>query len=271
MLSEPEKFLSTTLVGTNLSVVAASAIFTGIIMENLGQNFEWVTTVVLAPIILIFGEIIPKTVFRIAADKVTPVVCLPLWFFMKIFGPVVTGVSFIAKVILRPFIRKKDIKKSPFVTREELRYLIQESEKGGAVQSHERAMIYRIFDFGKKRVSNIMVPLKDIISIEVGESVTRLIELSKEHGFSRIPVYEGRPDNIIGFLNIYDILWGEKADLIRDLLRPVLYVNKNDIADSVLLGLQLNVRQAAVVKDEAGRNVGFVTVKDLLDEVVGEI
>ena len=166
---------------------------------------------------------------------------------------------------------KKEIKKSPFVTSEELRYLIQESEKGGAVQSHEKAMIYRIFDFGKKKVSNIMVPLKDIVSIEIGESVAKFIDLSKKHGFSRIPVYEGKPDNIIGFLNIYDVLWGEKADLIRDFLRPVLYVDKNDVADNVLLGLQLNVRQAAVVKDETGRNIGFVTVKDLLDEVVGEI
>ena len=116
-----------------------------------------------------------------------------------------------------------------------------------------------------------MVPLKDVVSVEVGESIARLIELSKEHGFSRIPVYERNPDNIIGFLNIYDVLWGERADLIRDLLRPVLYVNKNDVADNVLLSLQLNVRQAAVVKDETGRNIGFVTVKDLLDEVVGEI
>lgn len=271
MLQEPERFLSTTLVGTNLSVVSASTLFTVVVLHNLGPNYEWMTTLILAPILLIFGEIIPKTVFRITADKVAPVVSVPLWFFMKIFGPVVVVLSFIVRTFLRPFTKGKELKKIPFVTREELRHLIQESEREGVVKSHERAMIYRIFDFGKKKVSEIMVPLKDVISIEVGESLISLVELSKKHGFTRIPVYEKKADNIIGFVNIYDVLRSQKVALIRDFLKQLLYVNKDDAADNVLLALRLNVLQAAVVKDEAGRNIGFVTVKDLLDEIIGEI
>ena len=111
MLQEPERFLSTTLVGANLSVVSASSLFTAAVLHYLGSNYEWMTTLILAPILLIFGEIIPKIIFRITADKVAPVVSVPLWFFMKIFGPVVAVLSFIARALLKPFAKGKETKK----------------------------------------------------------------------------------------------------------------------------------------------------------------
>ncbi|MBN3038586.1 MAG: HlyC/CorC family transporter [Candidatus Omnitrophica bacterium] len=272
LLRFPDRLLSTTLVGTNLSVVISSALFTALVADTLGKQYVWLTTLVMTPIILIFGEAIPKAVFRYYADRITLRTAKMLRFFSVLFWPVAIAVTYIARIMLLPFRGKQEAKKSLFVTREELKLLIRESKKDDEIKPHERAIIHRIFEFGSKKVKEIMVPIKDVISIEAQDSPKRLKELSREKGFSRIPVYKGKKENIIGFANVFDALYEQdKCKRLLDCLRPVLYIFWESPIDKVFFSLQLERKQIAVLVDADKNQVGIVTFKDLLDEIVGEL
>ncbi|MBN2096858.1 MAG: HlyC/CorC family transporter [Candidatus Omnitrophica bacterium] len=272
MLSSPDRLLSTTLVGTNLFVVLSSAITTTMIVKTLGDSYVWLTSVMLTPLVLIFGEAVPKAVFRYYADKITFYVAGLLRFFEFLFWPVVWLVSIISQIILFPVKEKEKRKKSLFVTREELKLLIRESKQTGEIKPHERAIIHRIFEFGSKKVKEIMVPIKDVVSIESKEDAARLKELARTSGFSRILVYQDEKQKITGFANVFDALYeAEKCQRVMDCLRPVLYISQESPIDKVFYSLQLKRMQVAVLTDEQNRHLGMVTFKDLLDEIVGEV
>jgi CBS domain containing-hemolysin-like protein len=271
MLASPDILLSTTLVGTNLSVVISSAIFTVLVVTNLGPGYAWLTSVVITPIVLIFGEAVPKAIFRYYADTITFRIVRILQFFSFLFWPVVKVISFISWIILLPLKTTERIKKSLFVSREELKLLIKEDKKGTEIKPHERATIYRIFEFGSKKVKEIMVPIKNVVSIDAEEGPARLKELARQSGFSRILIYQGQRENIIGFANVFDALYEEgKFKKILDCLRPVFYISQESPIDRVFYSLQLKRMQVAVLLDEHNRHVGMVTLKDLLDEIAGE-
>ncbi|MBU3933252.1 MAG: hemolysin family protein [Candidatus Omnitrophica bacterium] len=272
MLSSPDRLLSTTLVGTNLSVVISSAIFTVLVVATLGQGYAWLTPLIMTPVILIFGESIPKAVARFYADKVVYRIAGVLKFFSLVFWPLVMLTSFISRIILLPLKTKEAKRLSPFVSREELKLLIRESKKDEVIKPHERAIIHRIFEFGSKKVKEIMVPIKDVVSIDSSSEPSRLKDLSRASGFSRILVYEGEKENIIGFANVFDALYEEgKFARVSECLRPVLYVSCESAIDKVFYLLQLKRMQVAVLLDENSRHIGMVTFKDLLDEIAGEV
>lgn len=271
MLASPDRLLSTTLVGTNLSVVISSAIFTTLVVSFLGCGYAWLTSVIMTPVILIFGEAIPKAAARFYADRVTFRIARVLRFFEFVFWPVVIIVSSISRIMLLPLRTKEKARKSLFVTREELRSLIKESKKDEEIKPHERAIIHRIFEFGSKKVKEIMVPIKDVVSINSQESPAQLKEISKASGYSRILVYQGEKRNIVGFANVFDALYEEgKIAKVLDCLRPVLYISQESPIDKVFYALQLKRMQVAVLLDEHNKHAGMVTFKDLLDEIAGE-
>ena len=272
MLNVPDRLLSTTLIGTNISVVASSAIFTTLIVGFLGEGYTWLTPVVMTPLILIFAEAIPKAVFRYYADIITFRIAGILRCFEFIFWPLIALTSFISRIILFPLRAKGPKRKSLFVTREELKLLIRESKKDVDIKPYERAIIHRIFEFGSKKVEEIMVPIKDVVSIAASSGPARLKELSKASGYSRIPVYGGEKQNIIGFANVFDTLYeGAKFTTVKDCLRPVLYISQQSPVDKVFYSLQLERKQIAVLLNENDKHAGMVTFKDLLDEIVGEV
>lgn len=270
LLATPDRLLSTTLVGTNLSVVISSAVFTAVIIGTLGERYTWLTTVVMAPVVLIFAEAVPKAAFRYYADTITFRVVRLLQFFSRLFWPIVALVTAISRLLLWPV--KTEPNKSLFVTREELKLLIWESKKGEEIKPYEQAMIHRIFEFGSKKVKQIMVPVKDLVSIDLLAEPAQLKELARTSGYSRILVYAGAKENIVGFANVFDILYEEgKFTKIQDFLRPVMYISQESPIDKVFYALQLKRMQVAVLQDEQGGHVGMVTFKDLLDEIVGEM
>jgi len=271
MLASPDRLLSATLVGTNVSVVISSAVFTALIVATLGRGYTWLTPVIMTPIILIFAEAVPKAVFRYYSDRITFRLAGVLRFFEWAFWPAVLLVSSISRLILSPLKAKEKAKKSLFVTREELKLLIKESKKDTAIKPHERAIIYRIFEFGSKKVKQIMVPMRDVVAIAAADSLSRLKEVSRASGFSRILIYKGEKRNIIGFANVFDALYEEdKFAKVVECLRPVLYISCESPIDKVFYSLQLKRKQVAVLLDENNRHIGMVTFKDLLDEIVGE-
>jgi len=273
LLNKPDRFLGTTLVGTNISVIAASCLFTALIVERLGMGFEWMTTACLTPFILIFGEILPKAVFRNAADRII----LRVTFFLRIFSvflyPVVRIVTALSNLALLPF-RKfgKPAKRSPFVTREELRYLVQESEREGVIEPHERSLIYSIFDFSTKKVKDVMVPLKKVVSLSSKRTIEDLKDTVKRARYSRIPIYEGNTANFTGVVNILDCAY--ERNIRRPLVefaRPVVVLSQDTPVDRVLLSLQLKRQQMAILVDRNKKAVGLITIEDLLEEIVGEM
>ncbi len=271
MLSSPNRVLSTTLIGTNLSVVISSVVFTSLVVASWGAGFTWLVPLIMTPLILIFAEAVPKAVARFHADTITFHIARLLKFFEWIFWPVVLLVSFIARIMLLPLKVKPPKRLSPFVSREELKLLIQESKKDVDIKPHERAIVHRIFEFGSKKVKEIMVPMKDVVNIAASDNPWQLKEISKASGFSRILVYEEKKENIIGFANVFDALYEEKRfTQVKECLRPVLYISQESPMDQVFYSLQLQRKQIAVLLDEKKQHVGMVSFKDLLDEIVGE-
>ncbi|MFH1245291.1 MAG: hemolysin family protein [Candidatus Omnitrophota bacterium] len=269
ILSSPDRLLSTTLVGTNLCVVMSSALFTVLIVEAVGEQYSWLTTVVMTPVVLIFAEAVPKIVFRYYADKLAFRLAWFLRGFELIFWPVVIIVKFIARIILFPLRIQQPKKSSLYVTREELKFLIKEGKKNDVIKPNERAIIHRIFDFGSKKVKEIMLPIRDALSIDISEGIAHLKELSGKSGFSRVLVWEKDKKNIVGFVNVFDVLYEEnRYKSISECVRPVLYVSCETPIDKVFYSLQLKRRQIAVLLDENNKHAGMVTVKDLLDEIV---
>ncbi len=270
MLASPDMLLSTTLVGTNICVVISSALTTSIVVATLGTHYSWLVPVIITPVILIFAEAIPKTVFRHYADRITFVVAKPLRFFEILFWPLVILVTLISRAALFPIKGKK--RKSLFVTREELKLLIRESKKDTEINPLERAIIHRIFEFGSKKVKEIMIPLKDVVDIDSQADLSQLKEAAKKSGYSRIPIYQERKDNIIGFANVFDALYDQgKFQKVLDCLRPVSYISAETPVDKVFYLLQLKRMQIAILLDEKEKQVGMVTFKDLLDEIAGEM
>jgi len=272
MLKNPNRLLSTTLVGTNLAVVVASSFCTKLIYDNYGADSGWLTTVILSPIILIFGELIPKAVFSQRADRITFSLASLLEFFWKIFYPIVWFISIFVNIILGIFgIAPDTVKRSLFVTIDEIKYLVKESESEGEIDPYERSIIYKIFDFGKKKAKDTMKPLDDLIYLSESDAIEDLLKKAKESDYSRFPVRSDSGE-FVGIVNILDVVYEDDAsEPIKEYLRPIEYIKDTMATDNSLFLLQSKKQSLAIVADQNNKPIGFFTMEDLLEELVGEI
>jgi len=271
MLKNPNRLLATTLVGTNLAVVIASCFCTKLIYDKYGIKSEWITVMVLSPLVLVFGEFIPKTVFSLSADKITFYLASLLKFFWKLLYPVVWLINKFVSVVLSLFGSSAAKKKSPFVTEEEIKYLIKESETEGEIDPYERSIIYKIFDFGKKKLKTVMWDLDKLVYLSEESSIADLLTKAKESGYSRFPI-RSKSGEFIGIVNILDVVYEEdKNRLLTEFLRPLEQVNSDMDIDNAFFLLQSKKQNLAIAKAPYGNPVGFFTMEDLLEELVGEI
>ncbi|NQT90268.1 MAG: HlyC/CorC family transporter [Candidatus Omnitrophica bacterium] len=272
MLKRPDRLLGTTLVGTNLCVVIASSVCTKFLYEGYGVRAEWIATVVLLPLVLIFGEFIPKAVFSQSADKITYALGPVIEFFWKLFRPLVWFINRLVNTLLKKITGRSSAKsKNPFVTREELKYLIKESEAEGEIDTYERSIIYKVFDFGKKKVKDVMNPLDSLVHISDSDNIEYLLKKAKKAGHSRFPIINKSGD-FIGLVHILDVVFEEdKRRPIKDFVRPLEFIDTNMDIDNALLRLQSKKQTLALAKDPQDKPIGFFTIEDLLEELVGEI
>jgi CBS domain containing-hemolysin-like protein len=267
-LENPDQLLATTLVGTNLSVVVASTLAAAGLIHVFGAVGEFYTLVIMWPLALVFGEIVPKTIFQENADRIALWVIKPLRWAMVCFRPITSVVGGVARFLVAP---KKD-RRSPFVTKEEIESLLGSAERGVELDVGERRMIRRIFEFGDTPVREVMVPLVNIVAVPLEASPEMVVEKIIESGFSRIPVYKDEICNIVGLVTAFDLLMFQgEVKALKDLLRPVHYVPEAKRKDDLLRELQKKHLQMAVVVDEYGGAIGIATIEDLLEEIVGEI
>ncbi len=273
-LDNPEKFLSTTLVGVNLSVIIGSSVATAIVSRRIATEGHdaLIATVIILPLVLIFGEIIPKIIYQQYSDSLTLFSAYPLKAASVILFPFVFLATKISGMVSKIFVRRGSYKKNPYVSREEIRLLLLEASKEGILDKSEIDMTSEIFDFGRTSVHSVMVPLDKTMSASVFSTTKDIIELVRDSGYSRIPIYSGREDNIIGTIEMSDLVKeGIEDKDLRSLIRPPYKVEEDKSLEEVLKDFQSNQKNVAMITDKDGKAIGIATLEDVVEEIVGEI
>lgn len=268
-------YLGTTLVGINLAVVISSVLATRIFAEYFDPGISPVLAIcVMLPLILVFAEIIPKIVARQFPTSIALRTLPILKFCYVLFYPIITIINGIAGLLLAPF-RKSLTPRNLTFTKSDIKKLLLLGRETGEVEEDEVELIYNILDFGSKIVGRIMVPMYRVSSISIDDKVENLKKLVSLTGFSRIPVYKGNKNSIVGMVNIYDILYDpdQKDDTksIGNFIREPILVKKDDGLDIALARLRHRKQPMGMVTDENNNIVGIVTIEDILEEIVGEI
>jgi len=274
---KPADFLSTILIGNNLVNVAAAALATSLTIhffEELGWGGEaaavGAATGIMTFLLLVFGEITPKTVALRNAERFSRVAA-PVIF---VLGVIIKPLAYFVGFFSRPFIYLfggKAPEKGPFVTEEDIRYIIAAGEKEGVIEQEEREMITSIFEFGETVVREVMTPRPDITAVRSGLPVAEIIKVVVESGHSRIPIYEGNLDNVLGIVYAKDLLGCKENIDFKDILRPAVFIPETKKVAELMHEMQAARTHLAIIVDEFGVTTGLVTLEDLIEEIVGEI
>jgi putative hemolysin len=274
-VTDPSRFLGTTLVGTNIAIVMTSSLASW----KLARAFpDWapglvgvVSTAAVTVTLLVFGEIIPKIVGRRHSDAITLKVIHPLRVFYWIFSPVIWVATGAASGLLRVAgVRTTRWRRR--LTKDQLRLLLtSEGERAGAVDKEETKLISGIFEFALTTVEEVMVPRTDIVGLDPRATVGDAVDIIRAHGFSRLPVFTADRDRIEGMVHSRDVLGLPRSRPIEGLLRPLPRVPETKMCDALFREFQARRQHMAVVVDEHGSLAGLVTLEDLLEELVGEI
>ncbi len=273
LVTHLDRLISTILVSNNLANIAFSSIVTALCVAAWGDEVGIVlATVIATAVILIFGEITPKLFAVRHAEFATLSLARSISVLVWVMRPMVGIFGGISNAILRA-IGAPPGSRTPLVTEEEIRLMIELGRESGAVLEEERRLLHRIFEFGDTVVRTVMVPREAMVAVDVQASQDQLLELLVEEGHSRIPVFRGDLDHVLGVLYARDILylWREnQLIVIPDLVQPVLFVAPSDRVHRVLQEFQRRHVQIAMVR-EGQRVVGLVTLEDLVEEIIGEI
>lgn len=277
--SDPQKLLITVLIGNNIANVGASSLATTVSFSIL-QNFQindfmsygiGITTGIMTLLILIFGEISPKSYCISNAEKVALGISPVIRFFVILFSPLVWLLSLITRLTSVNYLSNR----FPLVTEEEVRTIVKIGEEEGSIQQEEKEMIHNVFDLDKTEVSSIITPRVDMFVLEAAISINETIEKIKDKIYSRIPVYEENIDKIVGIAYAKDILHaglsGKGNDLLKSLIHPAIFIPENMMVNVLLEQFKKQKSHIAVVVDEHGGIAGLVTIEDVLEELVGEI
>ena len=271
LLNTPEKLFATTSLGTNLAVVSSTSIFTAYMVTRMGSQGELLAMIILSPIILFWGEIVPKMILQNRADTIMPFFIWPLEMSLRVFSPIIIFFTSISSFITNKLFRLTQENKKTF-SRDQILQVLSLDSQTIALDATERTMIHKIFNFGDITVDQCMVPLVQLTAIRDDSTLEEAHQLAVDTGFSRFPVFHERMHNIIGVLNTFDLLNQpiEKSPLTH-LVRPAHYIPSNKKIDDLLKELQKRGLHMGVVVDEYGGCIGLTTVEDLLEEIVGEI
>lgn len=277
----PSKLLGTVLIGNNIVNICASSLVTTMIilhMEKIGLGHlgyaVGIATGIMTFLILIFGEIIPKTIALKNADRIALNTAPTIDILSSILQPLIQILTAISLPFIKIF-RASVPDKGPFLSKEEIKMLLAVSEEEGTIEEEEREMISSIFEFGSTVAREVITPRPDMVAIEVNEPVVKAVSLMTESGHSRIPVYEGSIDNILGVIYAKELLKIAGACppnvTLRDFMRPLLFIPESKKVNELLHQMQAARTHIAVIVDEYGTTVGLITIEDLMEEIVGEI
>jgi len=273
-----DRTLSATLIGNNFANVAASTIATAAAIKLLNDDglVLSVTTICVTIVILIICEITPKTVAVKNADKAALLIAKPLRFFVAIFWPVSVTLNFVIRSLLRLF-KLHDKDESPTVTETDLKTMVNVSHEEGIIEHGEKTMIHNVFEFNDSRAKDVMIPRTDIAAVNIDTGYNEVIQIFEKERFSRLPVYRGNLDHIVGILYLRDIVFAKvaanrKKDFsISEFMRQPLFSYELKPISALLNEMRESSIQMAVILDEYGGTSGIVTLEDLIEEIVGDI
>ncbi len=271
VLENYDRMLSTILVGNNIVNLSASALATALTIRIWGNVYISAATGILTLLVLVFGEIVPKTAARHNAEKTALSFSVPIRFLMTVLYPIVFIIDHIAGFVLKLFGQTKD--SSGTITESELRSYVDVSHEDGIIESDERKIINNVFDFSDSVAKDIMIPRIDMSSIPEDATYKEVMMVFRETMFTRIPVYREEKANIIGFINIKDLirLKDSSSFSVSKFLREGYFTYEYKKTNDLMLEMRAASKNLAFVNDEYGATVGMITLEDLLEEIVGEI
>jgi len=271
---EPNAYLSTILVMNTVAIIAASSAATLLSLHLYQERVaEWLVGLLLALVVLMFCEIAPKSLALQRAERVALALARLVAATTFVMRPLVGVLTTITNALVRLFGGKTPVK-GPFVTEEELKMLVEVGEEEGVLEEEEREMIHGIFEMGDMAVREVMVPRTDLVAVEMGQPMAAAVELVSKYGHTRIPVYEGSLDNIVGVLYAKDLLRAANhgsPQTLRELARKPYFTPESSKVQDVLRDLRKNRVHMAIVVDEYGGTAGAVTIEDIIEEIVGPI
>lgn len=265
------KMLSAILIGNNIVNLSAASLTTSL-AYSFGGSMVAIASGILTVLILLFGEITPKTMATIHAEKMALIYAPIIRVFMKIMTPLIFVINGLSMGILF-LLRVDPSAKNKAMTETELRTIVDVSHEDGVIESDEREMIYNVFDLGDAKAKDVMVPRVHVTFADVNSSYDELIDIFREDKFTRLPIFEDTTDNVIGTINMKDLLLydSSKEFHIRDILREAYFTYEYKSISELLVEMRQAALNIAIVLDEYGETAGLITLEDILEEIVGEI
>lgn len=273
LIKNPSKLLSAILIGNNIVNIGASALATSIAIDIYGDTGVGIATGAMTLLVLIFGEITPKSLAAQNSEKIALKVAKPINVITIILNPIIVFLTRLTNFLVRMLGGRVDTNQ-PFITEEELKTIVSVSHEEGVLEGEEKDMIYNVFEFADTQARDVMTTRTDMVAVEVNTSYWDIIKIFKEEQFSRIPVYENTIDNIIGILYVKDLLFLEdnkgQFDLKKYIREPYFTYEFKPVTE-LFNEMRTNRIHMAIVLDEYGGTEGLVTIEDLIEEIVGDI
>ncbi|WP_194608060.1 HlyC/CorC family transporter [Clostridium vitabionis] len=272
ILQKPDKMLSAILIGNNIVNLYASSLSTVLVTSVFGSRVVGAATGILTLLILVFGEISPKTASTLYADEISLRIAGIIWFFMRFLTPAIVLVNRLAFLVLR--ILRVDLhRKGDTITEDELRTMVEVSHQEGEIEESEKKMINNVFDFGDAVARDVMVPRVDMTFVRADATYDELMRIFRKEKYTRYPVYEDSSDDVTGILNIKDILLRGQDDNfnVRDYLRKPFFTFEMKRVSDLMVDMRKGNVNIVIVIDEYGVTAGLITLEDMLEEIVGEI
>jgi CBS domain containing-hemolysin-like protein len=271
LLDDPQALICTILIGNNIVNYLAAATFTGMISSSYPKaNPELIATLILAPIMLVFAEAVPKGICQRKADTFLYTASPSVRFFSQLFYPLVyilKGVNKIPQMLFKGLRRK-----APVFTPYRLGFFISEGAEEGIISGYQDTMAKNIMELERIPIKNIMIPLKKAALVSYDGNADLINAMAKRVRFSRIPVYKGAKNDIVGIINLFDFLsTGTEKSKVNDFLKVAEYLEAETPTDDALIKMQKAKQRMAIVVDKDNKAIGIVTIKDLVEEIVGEL
>ena len=273
LFKTPDVMLGTTLVGTNVATVALTSLGTMLFIDAFGSRGDLYAFLVLTPVLLILGEIVPKSIFQQKSDEIVPIAIFPIKIFSLVFYPVIFIFARIARLIARLMGGGK-VEQNLFITREQIRLVVDMTERTSSIDAFDRGRIRRVIRFGDTTVGEAMIPISEVTAISNTRNILRAIATVRRNGYNRLPVYKGNTSDIIGIatLTTWDLMDSTiTKKSLGDFISPAQYVLQFQTIDQLLPILRQRDDHMAVVVDEFGSAIGIITMEDIVEEVVGDI
>lgn len=266
------KMLSAILIGNNIVNISASALATTLTANVFGSQFIAYVTGLLTLLVLIFGEVTPKTMATVYADKMALRYAPTIAFLMWLLTPVIWIVNTLSRGVLW-VLRVDPDQKGAAITENELRTIVEVSHEEGVIESEEKKMINNVFDFGDSQARDVMIPRIDMTVADINSSYAEIIEIFRKEKYTRLPVYEDTMDNVVGIINVKDLLLYDSHEefCVQDIMREPYYAYEFKKTSELMEELKKTANNITIVLDEYGATVGMITLEDLLEEIVGEI